>query len=178
MEKEDSTDESKYTDLNDWLGDRYPGHCVPWVMEKKDSMHEMQKFRGLRCLWLPHSRRRGNRRHVIDEGEITWHAVGDVLPGGRRRRGVEMSSAPALCGLWQCSRPLALVAGGLRRSHTHTYTHTLPGDQVEAFSLATSIGSCVVTSTDKQLLSGDLNEVGNRKRLQPLCAKVLEALNV
>ncbi len=24
MEKKDSTDESKYTDLNDWLGDRYP----------------------------------------------------------------------------------------------------------------------------------------------------------
>jgi hypothetical protein len=62
----------------------------------------------------------------------------------------------------------------------------LPGDPMEAFSLVTSIGSCVVTSAycfcvyviDKQLLSGDLKEAGNRERLRPLCARVLEALNV
>ena len=63
---------------------------------------------------------------------------------------------------------------------------SLPGDPVQAFSLVTSIGSCVVTSAycfcvyvmDKQLLSGDLDDVGNRERLRPLCERVLQALNV
>ena len=129
-----------------------------------------------------------------------------------------MSSVSTVRRRWQCSSPLASVAGRLPGEFLHTRIidmlqcpegvgkdilqgasttkypievvpfalGSLPGDPAQAFSLTTSIGSCVVTSAycfcvyvmDKQLLSGDLDDVVNRERLRPLCERVLQALNV
>jgi hypothetical protein len=46
--------------------------------------------------------------------------VQDVLPGGRKRSGVKVSSVPGVCALWQCTGPLASVAGRLPGHFLHT----------------------------------------------------------
>jgi hypothetical protein len=183
MEKKDSTDESKYTDLNDWLGDRYPDTqakdslVASMITLYKTCLQVVGGVEESRCPVYPPYVGSGNHNILLHLWQLGFVGNSFIRGSSTCCNVLKVLEKDILQGACTTKYPIEVVPFAMGK---------LPGDAVEAFSLVTSIGSCVVTAAycfcvyviDKQLVSGDLDEVGNRERLRPLCGRVLEALNV
>jgi hypothetical protein len=183
MEQKDATDESKYTDLNDFLGDRYPdAESKHAFFADMTSLYKMccQVVGGVeesRCPVYPAYVLSGNSHLVLHLWQLGFQGTSFIRGSSTCCNVLKVLEKDILQGASTTKYPIEVVPFAMG---------ALPGDAVEAFSLVTSIGTNVITSAycfcvyviEKQLVSGDLDEAGNRERLQPLCARVLEAMNV
>jgi hypothetical protein len=183
MEEKDATDESKYTDLNDWLGDRYPdiqtkgALLASMINLYKTCCQVVGSVQESRCPVYPEYVPSGNAQVLLHLWQVGFQGTSFIRGSSTCCNVLKVLEKDILQGASTTKYPIEVVPFALGM---------LPGEPVEAFSLVTSIGSCVVTSAycfcvyvmDKELLSGDMNDVGNRERLQPLCAKVLDAMNI
>jgi hypothetical protein len=183
MEKKDATDESKYTDLNDWLGDLYPdivakrAFLASMIDLYKMCSHVVGGVQESRCPVYPRYVTSGNAHVLLHLWQVGFQGTSFIRGASTCCNVLKVLEKDILQGASTTKYPIEVVPFAMGN---------LPGEPVEAFSLVTSIGSCVITSAycfcvyviGKQLVSGDLDEVGNRERLRPLCGRVLEALNV
>ncbi len=143
MEKEDSTDESKYTDLNDWLGDLYPdivakrAFLASMIDLYKMCCHVVGSVQESRCPVYPGYVTSGNAHVLLHLWQVGFQGTSFIRGSSTCCNVLKVLEEDILQGATTTKYPIEVVPFAMGN---------LPNEPVEAFSLVTSIKSCVVTS--------------------------------
>lgn len=184
MEKPDpETGENKYTDLNEWLTEKYDG---PFARaELASNLHGLykacckvlQQAEESRSAVYPPYAISGPLRVELHLWQLGFASTSFVRGGSTCCSVARVLEKDILQGAGTGKFPIEVVP---------FITGATPGEPLQPCTLVTSIGSSVVTSAycfvtwalENNSVVGDLDDPAVCDRLRPICSMLLQAMNV